>query len=141
MAVTVRPAFADAFDAQNAFQATAKFELGAGFSEVCSTVATLPAKKRFVIEYTSATVGPVQLGSQVRAVQLRTQLAGASRVSEAMYHNITQNFVNAFELVFGQHVKLYADGMVTMCVSRTGNNMNTILPVYSTLSGYLVDIP
>jgi hypothetical protein len=140
IALSIRPAFADGFEAQNAFQAQSSFTLGPTFSEVCSTVATVPAKKRFVIEYVSATVGPVPMGTSLRFVQLRTGLAGAAKEG-AMYHNVTQNFVGSLEVVFGQRVKLYADGIVVLCVARTGNNLQPPLPVESTVSGYLVDIP
>jgi len=135
VSVCSRPAFADPNEAKNAFQSSLQFELGFNNSETCTTVATVPAKKRLVIEYVSATVGPVPLGTAVRFVQLRTQFG----TMPALYHNISQNFVGSLELVFGQLVKLYADGQVTMCVARTGNIIESKLPVTATISGYLVD--
>jgi len=129
-----RPALAGPDDL-TPFQATGQFTLGANYSEVCASVATVPAKKRLVIEYVSATVGPVQQGTSIRLVQLKTRLAGQESV---LYHDITQNFAGSLELLFGQLVKLYADDDVTLCVARTGNVLST-LPVSSTISGYLVD--
>jgi hypothetical protein len=133
-AVSVRPAFAD--DPKNAFQATLQFNLPANYSEVCPTVANIPANKRLVIEYASATVGPVPSGTQVRFVQLRTFIG-----KKEAYHNVSQDFVGPFELVFGQMVKLYSDYSATMCVARAGQIVDTVLPVSATISGYLVDMP
>jgi hypothetical protein len=132
IAASIRPAFADP---KNAFQASLQFTLGANVSENCPTIAVVPPKKRLVVEYVSATVGPVAYGTSLRFVQLVTQLgAGPLR-----YHNITQNFVGSLELLFGQQVKLYADGNVSVCVARTGLIVDTLLPVTATISGYLAD--
>lgn len=136
IAVSTRPAFADPNEAKNAFQASLQFSLGPNFSESCPTIAIVPPKKRLVIEYVSATVGPVPLGSAVRFVQIKSQFG----TTPPLYYNISQDFVGSLELNFGQLVKLYADGLVTMCVARTGNIVESSLPVTAAVSGYLVDL-
>jgi hypothetical protein len=135
ISLATHPAVAAPPNEANAFQASGQFTVGANFSELCASMATIPAKKRLVIEYVSVTVGPLSTGSSMRSVQLRTHLAGQEK---SLYHNITQVFPGSLELVFGQLVKLYSDDEMTVCVSRTGNLMSA-LPVFSTISGYLVD--
>jgi hypothetical protein len=133
-AISVRPAFAD--DPKNAFQAVQQFVLPPNYSEVCASVANIPANKRLVIEYVSASVGPVPSGTQVRFVQLKTSIGKTPAL-----HNISQDFVGPLELMFGQMVKLYSDYGVSMCVARVGQIVDTQLPVIATISGYMVDMP
>jgi hypothetical protein len=128
---------ADGFAAaKNAFQATANFNVGPTFSEVCAKIATVPAGKRLVIQYAGATVGPVPSGQSVRHVQLRTRLSAGPSV----FHNLVQNMTNAApEVLIGQEVKIYADPTATvdLCVARLGGTTGTVA-VIGTVSGYFV---
>ena len=123
-------------DDGRAFQATASFSVGVGFSEVCGTIATLPAGTRLTIQYAAATVGPVPAGSSVRLAQVKTTLTGGPTV----FHNLTQTFINPIEILFGQEVTIYADGIVELCVARLGPTTSA-LPVIGTVSGRLTLVP
>ena len=127
--------------ARNAFQAQKSFSVGAGFSEVCSAIATVPSGKRLAVEYAGATVGPVAMGQSVRHVQLRTRLG--TDPSAGVFHNLTQSFSNAAaEFVVGQQVRIYGDptAFVDMCVARLGGTAGAVA-VIGTVSGFLVDLP
>ncbi len=125
--------------ARHAFQATASFTIGIGFSEVCSAIATVPAGKRLAVEYAGATVGPMAAGESVRHVQLRTKLDTGTSV----FHNLVTNPPNLFnEVLVGELVRIYGDPTATvdMCVAR-GTSTADAVSVIGTVSGFLVDLP
>lgn len=118
--------------AGTAFQKRVAFTIPDGTPSMCETVAVVPANRRLVIEYASATVKPVP-GQDVTG-EVRT-LVGTELVFHALTFAPTPSGVNA---VAGQVVRLYADPgtAVSICINRTpgGNDVGVV----ANISGRLV---
>jgi len=134
----------DANDARQPFQAsTSSIQDGTNVSTV--TVATVPAGKRLVIEFVSAT-GQVPAGQHVAAMQITTIAPPTGGHTHELLVNGQPPFVNGDALFrASQQVRLYADpgstggADVRAHFIRSGIEGQGQFSV--TISGYLVNVP
>ena len=135
----------DAQDARQPFQASASSIQEAGTNGSTVTVATVPAGKRLVIEFVSAT-GQLPPGQQVVAWRINTIAPPTGGQTHELLINAQPPFVNGDALFrASQQVRLYADPGATAGADVralfTRNTSAGQALFLMTISGYLVNVP
>jgi hypothetical protein len=133
----------DANDGRQPFQSSASsIQEGTNVSMV--TVATVPAGKRLVIEFVSAT-GQLPPGQHVAAWQITTIAPPTGGATHDLLVNEQPPFVNGDALFrTSQQVRLYANSGSTVGDVRVGFSRSSSVGIgqfHVTISGYLVDVP
>jgi hypothetical protein len=121
--------------AETPFQEKLTLSVPDGFTSACTTLYTVPADKRLVIEFASAFTSPSS-GQTSRSLTLRTTVGG-----KWVNHHLPMPLQTANDYIAAQVVRLYADPntLVTACGAR---NVGTgSMSVVIGISGLLVDVP
>lgn len=126
--------------ARLAFQASASITLADGTTFATSTITTVPAGKRLVIEYISA-LAATQTGqkalAQIQVYQGTTPYL--HRVALSLQGTFTTSFGTGDEFVAGQSTRLYADAGTAVIVEIGRSASSGAAKGVFVISGYLVD--
>ena len=122
------------------FQAEIDFSINDGDAGASGSF-TVPAGKRLVIEYASASVS-LPLGQRLDFVQVITASASGPTVSAS--HFLTPVFVTDdntnSEVAAAQELRLYADPSTTVSVRTARNSLSGPGSAIISISGHLVDV-